>query len=85
MPDQLIRDLAYSAAALLRDRSFTLTTVATLTVALSLVTSSSRSSTPTCSGPMPSAIRTFMRDSMGRAAEQANRRGPCSAGTITRS
>jgi predicted permease len=38
MPDQLIRDMAYSARGLFRDRSFTLTTVATLTVALSLVT-----------------------------------------------
>ena len=38
MPDQLTRDMAYSARGLFRDRSFTLTTVATLTVALSLVT-----------------------------------------------
>ena len=38
MFDHLTRDLAYSARGLFRDRSFTLTTVATLTVALSLVT-----------------------------------------------
>ena len=38
MLNQLTRDLAYSARGLFRDRSFTLTTVATLTVALSLVT-----------------------------------------------
>ena len=38
MLNQLTRDLAYSASGLFRDRSFTLTTVATLTVALSLVT-----------------------------------------------
>jgi len=38
MFDQLTRDLAYSARGLVRDRSFTLTTVATLTVGLSLVT-----------------------------------------------
>ena len=38
MFDQLTRDLAYSARGLMRDRSFTLTTVATLTVGLSLVT-----------------------------------------------
>ena len=38
MFDHLTRDLAYSARGRFRDRSFTLTTVATLTVALSLVT-----------------------------------------------
>lgn len=38
MLDQLTRDIAYSARGLFRDRSFTLTTVATLTVGLSLVT-----------------------------------------------
>lgn len=38
MFDHLTRDLAYSARGLFLDRSFTLTTVATLTVALSLVT-----------------------------------------------
>jgi predicted permease len=38
MFDHLSRDVAYSARGLLRDRSFTLTTVATLTVALALVT-----------------------------------------------
>jgi predicted permease len=38
MLDQLKKDLAYSARGLVRDPSFTLTTVATLAVALSLVT-----------------------------------------------
>jgi hypothetical protein len=38
MLHQLARDMADSARGLFRDRSFTLTTVATLTVALSLVT-----------------------------------------------
>src|SRR6187200_323731 len=38
MLNQLTRDLTYSARGLVRDRSFTLTTVATLTVGLSLVT-----------------------------------------------
>jgi putative ABC transport system permease protein len=38
MFDQLTREIAYSARGLMRDRSFTLTTVATLTVGLSLVT-----------------------------------------------
>ena len=38
MFDQLTREISYSARGLMRDRSFTLTTVATLTVGLSLVT-----------------------------------------------
>src|SRR4051812_23526051 len=38
MFDRMIKDLVYSARGLARERSFTLTTVATLTVALALVT-----------------------------------------------
>ena len=36
--EQLTKDLSYSARGLLRDPSFAVTTVATLTVALALVT-----------------------------------------------
>ena len=38
MIEQLLKEVSYSARGLLRDRSFTLTSVATLTVALALVT-----------------------------------------------
>ena len=59
-----------------RDRSFTLTTVATLTVALSLVTVVFAVFNAYVLRPYAVRDQRLMRDSMGRAAGQANRRGP---------